>query len=519
MVVRDSAVVARSGEAPLAWRRRDKFRGPGETSAWKPCRPAIDGLLRPTDVLQEAFRSGVRDAMARFRDPELVDKICFMLPSPSDDLNPERTMRRWLVGKRRGMSTSAPAYVFADEPPGDNWDRFSVWRDLWEKLDGHREPPARTNLLSRLDHIGEQRRLWLRLGRKMREIYGWLDGFPPGALDFVERQGFVERRWHLLNLWIRVPDARQWMEDIPALAWLAASSWCFRDQPVCRPLRSLRSLARKPRKNLLSWLGFAGGEGTLRLLSRVSGSDLDRRMIKPLQQILRDPRTIHSLLNLPGTQLRRETLAIAGWGNPVSFPILAAINEGHTFDCGLRLADCHRDIMRMAAQLGDDQALARLATVRSPARLHDLHQRLVLATRLSSNQWLSGVASAWRGPISPPLPHHPSWVTPLETLADLFDEAEAMQHCALSFAEEILRGGAYLYRINHPAGRATLSIRPTTSNPESWQLDQLYGPLNAPVDPALRHDVETWLQEARRTLSQSRTPGDLQDEGDFRLAE
>ena len=87
---------------------------------------------------------------------------------------------------------------------------------------------------------------------------------------------FGGRAWHLHALFSRVPGSQELARRNPALAAALACSWLLR-KPVKRPLRSARSLLRKPGPQICravsAWLGLGGARSTVRILGKIPPED------------------------------------------------------------------------------------------------------------------------------------------------------------------------------------------------------------------------------------------------------
>lgn len=108
----------------------------------------------------------------------------------------------------------------------------------------------------------------LRTHRNVRAVIAWLNDFPADALEFLEGNGFIDRRWPVMTLWIKAPGLRQVMQDIPALGWIASQCYFFNPDLGDRPLEHLQAVAGRPRKELLALLGIPGGDGMLNLIKQ-----------------------------------------------------------------------------------------------------------------------------------------------------------------------------------------------------------------------------------------------------------
>jgi hypothetical protein len=344
---------------------------------------------------------------------------------------------------------------------------------------------------------GNALRMALDIHRRGSILREWLSGFPAEALEYLDRCGFRERRWHVLNLWIRVPAGRELFNDFPQLAWMLASSWIFRREPVKRPFRSLRSLVRKPRAALLAWLGLPKGDGTLKLLRRMPCHHLTGQTGARLGRVLRHDLAGKWLQNLPGP-LDPDILGLLAFDHPVSFQLLLAmVEETHLppeeRHPGLSLRETFSEVETWLVQHDLPAERARLAAIRSPARLRAWHDEL--AARIV-NELDGGKRAAWIGYLEPPLAPEP-WMRPMRSFEDLRSEGLVMSHCVATRAPRITRGRTYIYAVLHPAGRATLAIKRVKYQPH-WIIDELRGPGNQSVPHQVKAALKIWIERENK---------------------
>lgn len=329
--------------------------------------------------------------------------------------------------------------------------------------------------------------------RNMHAAQRWLSAFDPEVIGFLAEHGFEDRCWHLVCAWMRVPAMREMMAGNPALAWLLASSWNVRDVPVERPMRSLRALAPKPVKASLAWLGLPATDGVLHLLRRVHIPDLNAPRIWVLKRVLAEGPKNRWLHDLDGP-LRMEALMVLARRQPVSFPILGAINRGEKIADGggdvQSVVSAYRDTYMMARRLGDDALTRRLGAVRTKRSLWALHEECVRLTNLDRGR---GKASGWSVPIPPPC-HPPGWLQPLTLPDELDQEAREMHHCVSIYDRRIMSGNYYVFACHHPADRATLGLEKQVDG--TWRIDQLRGVANRAVAGEVMQDVQRWFHQA-----------------------
>lgn len=523
--------VLRAGADPRAWRKTLDERGDG-TGEWQQGRPPLDALLR----LPGAFPPAASALIAECRreldlecdrdDEEREARMGHRSRIADEGEDAELTCegRPYLRGHRKGTAPFPWAWIPGegerlvrriepDEAEVGWWrERPMVERD-WKRIppggsfdDGNRPPTPVTDAAFRT-----LRRAIRRVGLLRRGLPLWAGLFPEGAMEYLERHGFETRRWHLLNLWLRVPGGRELWDDIPALAWLAASSWLCKAKPVQRPFRSLRALVKKPRAHLLRWLDLPSGDGTLALLRSVDPSLMTPKFAHALCRILRDEDKRRAWRNLPRPAGYGE-LAMLAYDNPVSFPILRLINLGEEIGNPLRRAtarsvyvDCLKTI---AAIQGEARWHPALARVRSGERLLAFHDELVRELG-GFHRWRrirdhGGVDPFAAGPPPPPPPIPPApWMFPIRSWEELYDEGRSMRHCVASYEPDVAEGSYFVYAVLHPDyGRATLGIRRNWLDweDEAWRIEELRGKANRDAPEGLWRLVEDWIRNEPRPV-------------------
>ncbi len=316
------------------------------------------------------------------------------------------------------------------------------------------------------------------------------------TLDLDDRRAiavFKERHWHILQLLVRCPGARDLVAHSPALAFALASSWVFRGRRrVCRPLRSARTLLLKPQRDILKWLGFPDNQSSARILRRVPAGEVSIAGLLYLRDGLRDHDVHKRLSHTP--VVSRVVIRIATdptWSKLVSPALLnevASMNDG-----GWEVVMHLREALTLARRLRP-RGLDRDGWIRSVSDLHTFHQEM----RTLHQRLLDGGGIDPEDYPDPPVPGTPT-IVPLSDPLMLLEEGELQHNCAASYAREVLsstvlaadrRPGLYLYRVLQPE-RATLSIIKRNG---AWRIDQLKGPANGPVLSQTRRAVIAWLR-------------------------
>ncbi|MGD9747401.1 MAG: hypothetical protein AB7I98_02845 [Verrucomicrobiales bacterium] len=466
---KDILWVARAGPDPRAWFLKLDENGRG-IGGWIHGRPWLDELLRPLPMILRA------------RDPIL------------SRLRRELKKIRW----RSRFPWSEEGHHKEGQPDRERFDPTSIpcllgfWPKIGEVLTEWETRSATHPYHARFAYA-RIRKAEHEL-RSIEAVADWLGHFPPEALAFVERHGFKERRWHLLNLWLRVPEGRELFDEIPALGWMLASSWLFR-KPVTKPYRSLRALARKPRSRVLEWLDLPPGEGTLKLLRMLPGCAGEMLPMLHYHAAFRHSVIRGWLFNV-GVPLTSEILEAAVPGQ-ISYTLFRAIAHRErmaTFGRRDWVSRIYLDTRGMMWGLENEIDPTRLGRIRSTQRLWEFHEELVAL----QNSRLRNTAPAWEGRKPPPAAPA-EWMQALETEEALDTEARELHHCLSSsrYRDAVAEGRYYAYAVFHDQGRATLGIKHEFG--DGWRIDQLRGFANGVVDSEVQAEVLTWAKQNRIT--------------------
>ena len=92
----------------------------------------------------------------------------------------------------------------------------------------------------------------------------------------------------------------------------------------------------------------------------------------------------------------------------------------------------------------------------------------------------------------PPIPGISGEIEPLTSPEALVDEGEEQGNCVASYAEKVMRGSTFIYRVLRP-DRATLSIVRQPAS-RSWKVGELEGRFNTPASDRVERRVAEWLR-------------------------
>lgn len=514
--------VAKSGDDPRAWFRPDaRFN----QAPWRQGRFPEDGLLVPLEDIQEAKRrildrihaqlawrhskpalesQGERPLRAlrfhqerrQYRERIQVRLKRLDLAERQEDADPRirQVLTEAIIPEFDRDLRADLELLEGSLPDGSPFQRRAYRRQAFtESISGYRPSDAELRY----------RQTLIERWRRLHELEQWLSLFPAGALDFVHRHEFPEHRWHLLNLWIRVPEGRELFDEIPALAAALASAWRFRGRPDPNHFRSIRRLIRRKRVEVLRWLDFPPRKSTLKLLKSLPPDMMNVRALLDLREVLERGRYPADLLATLPHPVDTDLMFLMLRRTSPSIPILRAIaGKGAK---GKEVYQLYFDADLMAQLLEQEEAgpwRQRLGRVRGPGGLRETHDAMMLVFRqhqISDDELFQAFVKS-KARIPPPFPGTAT-IHPLDTAEAIHTEAVEMHHCLDSYFQSISAGNYFAYSVRLDEERATLGVRRIASDfrevrPNRWLIDQLQGAKNRPVSDELADHVRDWFRNA-----------------------
>ena len=150
------------------------------------------------------------------------------------------------------------------------------------------------------------------------------------------------------------------------------------------------------------------------------------------------------------------------------------------------------DIRRLGRNLGRTDVDAVLARCPTFARLERLHDRWTeRLNRLQGAERRERLIQRY-GSLSfpePPLPGSAT-IVPIRSVPELDAEGASMGHCVAGYAESVLDGASYIYKVLEPE-RATLEV---VRAGRQLVLGQLKRRRNAAPSEATRDAVKVWFE-------------------------
>ena len=304
--------------------------------------------------------------------------------------------------------------------------------------------------------------------------------------------------WHVTVL--RLLRESQAAADLacssPNLLWLVAAAVDRRGLGASDAC----DLLRQRRVDLLSWcLGSAVRPAALRLVDKYEPIHRHRGELELLELAAAAPKVVSDLRHVPVVYpadldrlIRYIVLRRCGCFRELLLEARARP------DILADARDMVTDIRRLGQNLNRTDVDALLARCPTFARLRLLHDRW--ARRFNRRRDRTNEATRRERLIErygslcfpePPLPGNAT-IVPIRTLLELDEEGTLMDHCVASYAEAVLKGKSYVYRVLAHE-RDTLEIRCSRRRP---LLGQLRRRNNAAPSKATQETVAKWFGEA-----------------------
>ena len=359
--------------------------------------------------------------------------------------------------------------------------------------------------LHHADYTDEEReRYWeyhrkavVREWREKHRQADFFDHIPPDIRNALLR--YTSRRWHMLNLFARVPGALDLHVSNPALCFALASNWAFHKPAVQQPMRAARSLVRKKQKHLLGWLGFPATDSARKVLQKINPAAVSMERLLYLRDTLQDPGRAKILCHLP--RLNAGVLRLV---NDIRIMphltcrLLEDVTRNAQDYCEAFTFRILIDTLRMDRRLGGGHCPERFVSLN---RLHDVHDGLSQRFNAAREQQREAYAEdAYyirdQDPVAFPGPPYEGTtaIQPITTPEDLIAEGKEMRHCVASYAWSVAEGKEYIYRVVEPV-RATLSIY---TYGQDWRSGQLLRAANKDVPREIKQQVFQKLFNSRR---------------------
>lgn len=295
---------------------------------------------------------------------------------------------------------------------------------------------------------------------------------------------FRGRQWPLLTLLAFDLRFLDLATTNPVLAF-AVGDW-FTDHPK---MLLGKVLGQMKQRELLKLLKLPDSAAMVKLFRKIPPESIDPRLWKALLFALRQPdgATSKWLAHVPQINLGVIELILNPQTRMALTPTLleeVASNPKEKYRAGT--AALLRDTLAMKSEIEDDRPIPAVASVH---QLKEIHESVSVDFRKLETLRNS------LGPLPrPPMPGIKDCIVPLCVKAELLAEGRIQKNCVASYAERVIAGECYIYRVLHPS-RATLSV--SLQSDGNWEIEELKASSNRPVDAATRTFANEWLDQYR----------------------
>jgi len=272
------------------------------------------------------------------------------------------------------------------------------------------------------------------------------------------------QQFSLLQHCSRLPAMKDLLVSAPLLAWMLTSK-VIREKWSIEDISDLLSHKQLDILYEVAGVSAKADINFLRKVKLLNGTFQEQYF---LLTVLRNNGLKHSIRHLPSIPV--EVLAIL-----LRMPALQGaelvpyiIKEGmfvNINDALNRIGNIKSewdDVLRIAEDLSIADAEIALRRCRSEYELNVLHVRWIQRLNGEVNELYENVEFP-----DPPFPDT-EYIQAIRTSGELYAEGRKMNHCVGAYAEEVLAGQCYIYRVFYPE-RATLEIRVKEG---SWQIGQ-----------------------------------------------
>ena len=285
--------------------------------------------------------------------------------------------------------------------------------------------------------------------------------------------------WGLYSALVRAPGMDELLDANVGLALALSNHAELATRRVQWPMRAIRRLLRRRRREIAAALGWPDREASVRVLAKLAPAAASAHHLKALRELARDPAWLRRLSHLPS--IEEDTVRL------LAHPVTR--NQcSQRFLLDLAAPVTRQSLTGLIQQMNENfvrsgRALPTLHSIEQVLELNDIGHDLVRPKRRRRLEKF--------GPA--PVPGTATIVA-LKSSVEIDREAATQQNCVANGTYEagIARGDLFVYRVTAPE-RCTLSIQ--RSGPgEDWEIGELRTRLNGRPAPATVAAVQEWLR-------------------------
>lgn len=265
-------------------------------------------------------------------------------------------------------------------------------------------------------------------------------------IDLLMR--FPKRQWFLYCLLHNAGDyAWDIMQTNPAMAYVLSAHGVFHSLKSKNYWRSVRSLLKRRRRDLLQYFDFPGSEATVKLFSKIAPEACSNELFFALRQTLKEQPDALRRMSFFKRHNALSLHILSSDAYPLfEYRALSELAERSGNDAELYDFVKIRDIQRMQSTLeyyGHPPQRIRFCQMRDIDRIHDeLVDTMNWCIKIHDYQYPEA-----------PIPDYKSSLLCIENIAlasELHREGAEMHHCIYSYHNMVVKGECYVARMLYP---------------------------------------------------------------------
>jgi hypothetical protein len=298
---------------------------------------------------------------------------------------------------------------------------------------------------------------------------------------------FKWRQFVLLRMIRHCPETMDLLQSNPVLAWLCADVIAKSELPV----QKAREIIMAKRKDICAFAGLPATDSMVRILGKMRADEYTQVLFVILQNLLRDKEKVSRLRffrKVPTNEIGNLLLRFdyMAWALSTSNKNGVAVWDAMGDNAATKGYGIWSDTFGLGMDLDLRDTKRRLARCKSFEALQHIHDRW--SRTLSRDRAVRRAEEFYEkhGTYSFPSPPFPgdADIVPVTTITDLLNEGAEMHNCVGSYAEKVMSGECFIYRVLRPQ-RATLEISDTGDMHHICQLKLAHN-----GEPA----AETWAK-------------------------
>ena len=306
----------------------------------------------------------------------------------------------------------------------------------------------------------------------------------------------TEGAWNICAFYARCPGADELMNTSPAIGFMLSNFPVFRPK-LKRKWDAVRRIMNKPRRKILSWLGWPDSEAVAKILSKIRYQACDRTALLILRAILKkNPALIKPISHLKainaqslGFICRNSYRKHASWRFISELALIGEEIDDNMNNKALGIQRMFIDTLSMEKML-----LATHGQIQSIAHLRKRHQLAIDEVNRHEISELEKSKAFPSPPVPAPLPTDNFEIYPLDSPLKLYKEAQEQHNCVFAcYRERVVEseGNIYIYSMRKPE-RATVEVE-FDSESKSFLPGEVKGPSNKPVSTDTIAKIIVWL--------------------------